>query len=183
MALTKVQKKDLLAKVGDVIKASKSLVFVNFNALTVGNATEARKSMKGADVGFLVAKKTIAKKALMEAGFTGEIPELVGQMGIAYGADDIAPAREVYAFQKKFDKKMSIMGGVFEGKFMTKEEMMAIALIPSRETLYAQFVNLINSPIQRFAVVLAAIADSKGSAAAPEASAPAAEAAAPAVAA
>ena len=176
MALTKIQKKDLLAKVGDVIRASKSLVFVNFNTLTVGNATEARKSMKKADVGFLVAKKTIAKKALMEAGFTGEIPELVGQMGIAYGTDLIAPAREVYTFQKKFDKKISIMGGVFEGKFMTREEMMAIALIPSRETLYAQFVNLINSPIQRFAVVLNAIADSKGSAA-PAAEAPAAVAA------
>ena len=178
MALTKIQKKDLLAKVGDVIKASKSLVFVNFNTLTVGNATEARKSMKKADVGFLFAKKTIAKKALMEAGFKGEIPELVGQMGIAYGADDIAPAREVYTFQKKFDKKISIMGGVFEGKFMTKEEMMAIALIPSRETLYAQFVNLINSPIQRFAVVLNAIAESKGSVAPAVAEAPVAAVAA-----
>jgi ribosomal protein L10 len=40
--------------------------------------------------------------------------------------------------------------------------MLEIAMIPSREVLYAQFVNLINSPIQRFAVVLNAIAESKG---------------------
>jgi ribosomal protein L10 len=39
--------------------------------------------------------------------------------------------------------------------------MTAIAAIPSQKTLYAQFVNLINSPIQRFAVVLDAIAKTK----------------------
>jgi len=38
---------------------------------------------------------------------------------------------------------------------------MEIAMIPNREVLYAQFVNLINSPIQRFAVVLNEIAKSK----------------------
>jgi len=181
MALTKSEKKELLDKVSGVVKDSKTLVFVAFNALTVSNATEARKGMKKADVGFLVAKKTIAKKALMEAGLSGEMPELGGQIGIAFGKDLIAPAREAYAFQKMFDKKFSIMGGVFDGKFMTKEEMMGIALIPSRETLLAQFVNLINSPIQRFAVVISEIAKSKGGpaeAAAPEAAAP--EAAAPA---
>ena len=56
---------------------------------------------------------------------------------------------------------MSIIGGIFEGKFLGGPAMMEIAMIPSRETLYAQFVNLINSPIQRFAVVLDAIANSK----------------------
>ena len=38
---------------------------------------------------------------------------------------------------------------------------MEIAMIPSREVLYAQFVNLINSPIQQFVVVLDQIAKSK----------------------
>jgi ribosomal protein L10 len=39
--------------------------------------------------------------------------------------------------------------------------MMEIAMIPSREVLYAQFVNLINTPIQQFAVVLDQIAKNK----------------------
>ncbi len=34
-------------------------------------------------------------------------------------------------------------------------------MIPSREVLYAKFVNIINSPIQRFAVVVDQIALSK----------------------
>jgi ribosomal protein L10 len=44
---------------------------------------------------------------------------------------------------------------------MGKEDIMSIALIPSRKTLEAQFVNLINSPIQRFAVLLDQISKKK----------------------
>jgi len=172
MARTKAQKQEMLAEVKEAIKGSKSLVFVNFHGLSVANATEARKSMKKSDVGFLVTKKTLAKKALAEAGFSGELPELAGEFALAYGVDQTAPAREVFTFQKKFDKKISILGGVFDGRFMNAAEMTGIATIPSREVLYAQFVNLINSPIQRFAVVLSQIAGTKGSAAPAVAEAP-----------
>ena len=62
------------------------------------------------------------------------------------------------------NKKVTILGGIFEKRFMNQMEMTGIAAIPSRETLLAQFVNLINSPIQRFAVVIDAIAKSKSNA-------------------
>jgi len=50
---------------------------------------------------------------------------------------------------------------VFEGKYMNADEMMSIATIPPLQTLRAMFVNLINLPIQRFAVVLEQIALAK----------------------
>jgi len=45
---------------------------------------------------------------------------------------------------------------------MSKEEMVAIAAIPSQQTLYAQFVNIINSPIQGLVMSLDAIAKKDG---------------------
>jgi large subunit ribosomal protein L10 len=109
----------------------------------------------------MVVRKTLAKIALKEAGIDGNLPELEGELAIVYGADLTAPAREFFNFQKKYKDNVKIIGGIFEGKYMTKEEMTGIAMIPSQQTLYAQFVNLINSPIQRFAVVLDAIAKTK----------------------
>jgi ribosomal protein L10 len=41
---------------------------------------------------------------------------------------------------------------------MSAGEMTEIATIPSRQTLYAQFVNLINSPIQQFVMAVDQIA-------------------------
>jgi len=62
------------------------------------------------------------------------------------------------AFQKGHKENIEIVGGVFEGRYMNASEMMSIATIPPLQTLRAMFVNLINSPIQRFAVVVNAIA-------------------------
>ena len=142
------------------IKGSESLVFVNFHGLKVSDETKLRRSLRDQGVGYKVSRKTLLTRAL-KGKAQGEIPELAGEVAIAFSKDQTASAREIYNFQKAHKGLLNILGGIFEGKFLGKEGMTEIAMIPSREVLYAQFVNLINSPIQRFAVVLDAIAKSK----------------------
>jgi large subunit ribosomal protein L10 len=163
MALAKSKKKEILEKVTDVAQKAKSVVFVNFKGLTVADSTAMRKQLRSAGVKYTVAKKTLAKRAFAERKLEGTMPELDGELALAYGEDLVAPAREVHAFQKKFDGKVSILGGVFENKFMSKDDMTAIASIPSQQTLYGMFVNLINSPIQRFVIAMNEIAKTKAS--------------------
>ena len=160
MPISKEKKGEILKKLKDVVSA-KSLVFVNFHGLTVANATELRRKLKESGVGYMVSKKTLTKKALGEAKIVGTLPELIGELGVAYGEDLMAPARETFAFQKKFEGKLSFLGGVFEGKFMSADEAKALALIPPLQTLRAQFVNLINSPIQGFVMALSEVAKKK----------------------
>lgn len=161
MARTKIEKKEILEKLEGIVKDAKSMVFVNFHGLNVSDTTNVRRKLKSEKVGFFVSKKSLTKKALETKKIEGILPELVGEVGLAYGADLIAPAREIYEFQKKHKGSISILGGVFEGKFMSKEEMMGIALIPSQKTLHAMFVNVINSPIQGFVMALDQIAKKK----------------------
>lgn len=161
MARTKVEKKEILEKLEKIVKDAKSMVFVNFHGLNVGDTTQVRRKLKSESVGFFVSKKSLTKKALDGQKITGVLPELTGEVGLAYGVDLIAPAREIHEFQKKYKGSISILGGVFEGKFMSKEEMMGIALIPSQKTLHAMFVNVINSPIQGFVMALDQIAKKK----------------------
>ncbi len=161
MAITKEKKEQIYKKTVDVIKDSQSMVFVNFHGLGVGNTTDLRNKLREEGVNYVVAKKTLAKKALEEAKLEGEIPTLDGELALAYADDLTAPARGVYDFQKKHKDNISILGGIFEGKFMDQGAMTEIAAIPSTPVLYGQFVNLINSPIQRFAVVLNQIAEKK----------------------
>ncbi|MCF7865700.1 MAG: 50S ribosomal protein L10 [Candidatus Pacebacteria bacterium] len=161
MAITKQKKQEIVASVKDILNTSKSVVFVNFHKLPVSESTTIRKELRSKDVNFTVAKKTLTKRALTEAAYSGEIPKLDGELALVYSADLLAPAREIYDFQKKLDGRVSILGGVFNGLYKNKEEMESIALIPSQKTLYAQFVNIINSPIQGFVLALNAIAEKK----------------------
>jgi large subunit ribosomal protein L10 len=112
-------------------------------------------------VSYAVTKKSLTKRVLAEEKFAGEQPELLGELAVAWSEDLIAPARGVYGFQKKFPEGLKILGGVFEGKYMTKVEMEGIALIPTLDVLRGKFVNIINSPVQRFAIALSKIAETK----------------------
>ncbi len=161
MAISKEKKGEILSKLQKIVKDSASIVFINFHALPVTESSAIRKALRGKGVGYTIAKKTLTKKALNEGGIAGVLPELPGELGIVYGTDPIEGAREVYEFQKKLDKKIQIVGGVFEGKFMNKEEMLVISQIPGIKTLQAQFVNLISSPVQRLVVGLSEIAKLK----------------------
>lgn len=161
MAINKEKKGEILSKLQKIVKDSGSIVLVNFHSLPIVESTQMRRALREKGVGYTVAKKTLIKKALGEAGFTGDMPDMPGELGIAYSEDQLASAQGVYDFQKKLDKKVTIVGGVFEGKFMTLSEMVTIAQIPGLKTLQAQFVNLINSPIQRFVLALNEIAKAK----------------------
>jgi large subunit ribosomal protein L10 len=161
MAITKQKKQEIVSSVKDILAGSKSVVFVNFHKLPVEESTVIRKELRSNGVQFTVAKKTLVKRALSEASNSGNLPELGGELALVYGVDLLAPSREIFNFQKKLDGRVSILGGIFDGVYKSKEEMESIALIPSQKTLYAQFVNIINSPIQGLVLALNAIAEKK----------------------
>ena len=159
MAITRKKKEEILAKVSDITKSAKTLVFASFKGLTVAEQNEMRKALRAQEIGYTVAKKSLLRRALEQGGYQGEAPEMLGEVALAYGSDELAPARELATFVKKFGEHLVFVGGVFGGKYVSKEEITAIAAIPGIDALRAQFVQLINSPLQRFAVVLNAKAD------------------------
>jgi len=161
MAVSKAKKVEVVDKLKNAFKTAKSLVFVNFKGLTVGHTTDLRRALKGENVSYTVAKKTLANIALDNEKFEGEKPTLEGELALAWGEDLIAPARGIYSFQKKFPENLKILGGVFEGKYLGANEMLEIAKIPGFDVLRGKFVNIINSPIQRFVISLSLIAKTK----------------------
>lgn len=160
MAITKAKKQDILVKLETVRDSSESIVFVHYKGLTVANTTAMRKELREKGVGYFVAKKTLMKKAFGTT-FTGEMPNLDGEIAVAFSTDAIAPAQSIKEFSGKFKDNLAIVGGVFQGVFKSKEEMVEIASIPPLQTLRGMFVNVINSPIQGLVISLDAIAAKK----------------------
>lgn len=160
MAVTKQQKKEILEKL-KTIAGKKSVVFINFHKVPVKETSEIRSTLRKEGVSYYVAKKTLINKAFGESTISGTLPEFNGELALVYGDDLTAPARGIYTFQKKLKDGVSILGGVFENKFLSKSEMEAIAMIPGHDVLKGMFVNVINSPIQGFVLALNAIAEKK----------------------
>ena len=162
MALTKSEKTGVLAKFADIAKNASSMVFIHTKGISVNDTNQLRSQLRDSDGGYVVAKKTLFLKALNDSAITGEMPTLSGgELAVAYGSDLIAPAREIFGFKKKFSGNITVVGGVFEGKYMSAAEMQAIAEIPSPQVLRGMFVNVINSPIQGLVIALNQIAEKK----------------------
>jgi len=161
MALTKDRKKELLERAQDIFANSNSAVFVQTQGMGANDSIAMRAEMTGEDVGYAVIKKTLTKLALEGSDITGDQPEFPAELAIAYGEDLIAPARLVRSYEKQYGENISILGGVFEGRYMDKAEMTEIADIPAPQVLRGMFVNVINSPIQGMAIALSKIAEKK----------------------
>jgi large subunit ribosomal protein L10 len=162
MAITKQKKQDIVLKLDESLKNAVSIVFVHFKGLKVADTSAVRKSLKSEGIGYYVAKKTLIRRALTTKGFEGTMPELPGEIALAWSDQDpTVSARGIYDFGKKHKGALSIVGGVFEGSFMDAASMTAIATIPPLPVLRGMFVNVINSPIQGLVVALDKISEKK----------------------
>ena len=158
--LQKSKKAEIIKDLEATIKGSESLVFVNFHGLKVSDETVLRRSLRAAGVGYKVSRKTLLARALQSKAL-GEIPELAGEVAIAYSKDEIAGPREIYNFQKTHKGILNILGGIFEGKFIGKDMMMELAMIPAREVLLSKLVFLLKSPMQRLVLAVNEVAKKK----------------------
>src|SRR3990167_10930474 len=114
--LQKSKKEEMIKEIEGTLKDSKSLVFVNFHGMNVADETILRRELREKGVGYRVSRKTLLKRAL-QGKAEGEIPELEGEVAIAYSVDEISSPREVYNFQKANKLALKIIGGIFNGKF------------------------------------------------------------------
>ncbi len=164
MAKTKEQKAVIIEKIEKALKEGASSVFVHFTKVTVAEESAMRRALRGSGVSYFVAKKTLIRRALDKLGLKHDELPLGGEVAIAAGGgeDVTVAARLIHEFGKKLADKLTILGGIFEGKIMGQAAMQEIATIPGMQALRGMFANIINSPIQRFAIGLSEVAKTKG---------------------
>ena len=189
-------KKKIVADLVASYKEAQSFVFVDARGLTVEQDTALRTEMRKNGVSYKVVKNTTLNLVFKELGIEGLDDMFKGPTAVAYSTEDMmAPAKVSKKFADDFEK-LTIKGGIIEGKVATVAEVEALAAVPSKDVLLSQIVYALLFPITKLAMLTKAAAEKLeaegGAAAAPaaeeapaeeakaEEAAPAAEEAAPA---
>ena len=189
-------KKKIVADLVASYKEAQSFVFVDARGLTVEQDTALRSEMRKNGVCYKAVKNTTLNLVFKELGIEGLDEMFKGPTAVAYSTEDMmAPAKVSKKFADDFEK-LSIKGGIIEGKVATVAEVEALAAVPSKDVLLSQIVYALLFPITKLAMLTKATAEKLeaegGAAAAPaaeeapaeeakaEEAAPAAEEAAPA---
>ena len=120
--------------------------------MTVGDVSELRRKLKEGKAEMKVAKKTLMRIAAKDLG----LPEVTddsldGAVACIFSFDDpLSGAQVAFTFAKDHPQ-VELIGGIFEGKILSKGDAVAMAKMPSRQILLATFMRMIRSPLYSFA--------------------------------
>ena len=173
MSLNRNEKAAVVADVSAQAAKSQTLALAQYRGLTVEHLNKLRKDAREKGVYLHVLKNTLARRAVAGTPFEVASESMAGPLIYGFSEDAVAAAKVIADFAKGNDK-LVIIGGAYAGKSLSADGVKALAAIPSRDVLISQIAGLLKSPIQRFAAVLAALAEKQTPAAveaAPEAEA------------
>ena len=148
------QKKAEVEALANKIKDSKLVLLTEYRGINVADVTALRATLRKSNTEYCVIKNNITRRALEAAGITGLEGELEGPVAVILGHDDyLAPLKAVYEYTKEHDF-YRIKGGVVDGKVSSKEELVTLAKLPSREELIAKLAGSLLGTISKLAVAL-----------------------------
>ena len=191
--MARPDKASAVAELTEDFRTATATVLTEYRGLSVTSMKELRRAL-GEKTKYSVVKNTLTKIAAKDAGVDLSPDLLVGPSAVAFiKGDPIDAAKSLRDFAKE-NPFLVIKGGLYEGKAVTKEEIMQLANLESREVLLAKLAGAMKGSLAKAARIFDALrikleaeqgAPAPVAAAAPAAEAvveaPAAEAVAPEV--
>jgi len=151
MAITREKKEEILERIKDNLEKSLSSVFVQYSGVSANEMREVRDKLFDDKLSLIVAKKTLIAIAIKDKKI-GEVDKnfAPGQIAISFAfEDEMVLTKTMNELCKKYSN-LKIAGGIFEGKIISKDDVIRLANIPSKNVLITQFAMLIKSPITGF---------------------------------
>jgi large subunit ribosomal protein L10 len=157
-----IQKEEQVAQLQSWIQESSAVVLADYRGLTVAEDTALRSELRKNEIGYKVAKNTLIKRAANNLEITDLDSYLEGPTVIAYASDPIAICKVLSKFAEEH-KAMELKAGLVDGKFVSLDEIKALAKMPSREVLLGRFLGSLQSSLYGFARVIDAVREKKES--------------------
>ncbi len=158
MSANKEAKVELVAEIKEKMQKAKTMVFINYNGIDVTTDTKLRSEFRKNGVEYHVYKNRLMLRALNELGITGCENDLQGTTAVALGYEDEVSAAKIAVDYVNKVKTMETKFGVYGNKRVDADYIKSLAKIPSKETLIASLLSVLNGPIRGVVVALNAIA-------------------------
>lgn len=150
MALTKVKKDEVVAEVSALLADSKMTVVAAYQGTPVKALQNLRKSGRESGTTLKVVKNRLVIKAIQSNDATKDTDTsaLSGMLLYAFNSnDEVAPAQTLAQFAKT-QPTIEFVGAISaDGKFLTADEVKALATLPSKNDLIAQVMATLSSPL------------------------------------
>jgi large subunit ribosomal protein L10 len=153
--VNRTEKAALIEKIKASAESASIAVVADFKGMPVEEMTRLRVKLRDAGGELLVVKNTLARLAF-DGGAHDVIKDNFREnCAIALGKEDpVALAKAVSDFAKT-SKKFAVRHGSLEGKFLSSEQVDALAKLPGRQELLAMTLGTLNAVPTNFVSLLA----------------------------
>jgi len=154
MALTKAEKLAQLKELKEKMQSSQSVIFTHYIGLTVADVSDLRHKLKEQNAEMKVAKKTLMQIAAKELNMPELSDESIqGAVACIFSFNDPLSGAQVAFKYSKDHPQVELIGGIYDGKLLSKQEALTLAKMPGRTQLLGMFMSMVQSPLRSFASV------------------------------
>ncbi len=139
------------------VKAAESVFITGFQGMTEEQINALRLKLDEQSAEYRVMKNRLFTVISQKAGLAVDErmkTAIKGQSSFTIGGKDMVSVAKVIMEYGKENEKLVIKGGFLNGRYITAEEVKALASLPSRLELLGQVVGSIAAPLSGFVGVL-----------------------------
>ncbi|MBN1665221.1 MAG: 50S ribosomal protein L10 [Deltaproteobacteria bacterium] len=136
-------KEQVVAELHEILKDTKWAVLTNYRGMNVEKITALRNALRKSETELRVVKNTLLRIASRGTALSVLDDQFKGPLAIALTPGDaVEPAKVLVEFAKK-NAELEINCGMLDGKFLSKDQISALADLPSREVLLGQLLSVL----------------------------------------
>ena len=122
-------------------------LIVDYRGVTAQEAYRLRRALAGKNLGMQILKNSLAVRAFGEIGLDQIVRFLEGPSAIVSGQADAVDMCKAVAEWTAQNEKLSVRGGLMDGRLISAGDAAKLARIPPLEVLHAQILAGIQGPM------------------------------------
>ena len=150
------QKIDSVAEIKKNLEGHQLAVLTKYIGINADQVSRLRAELRAKQVEYKVFKNTLAQRALDELELGDAAKFMDGPTAWAFANDPVAPTKIFKDFSKDVPQ-VEMLGGILDGKIVSKSQLEVLASLPSREVLLTQIVSTIAAPIRNAVTAINAV--------------------------
>ena len=155
MAISKEQKKELVAQYDEWLEKSEALVLTEYIGMTVKDMDNLRASIREAGGEFHIVKNTLIKRLFTEKEMELKDEHYINTTAIGFAFEDPPALAKALADFAKGSDFLKIKAGYLDNKLMTSSEVIALANVPPLPVVRAQLLSTLLAPATKLVRTLA----------------------------
>ena len=153
MSLNLEEKKAIVAEVSAQVASAQAIIIAEYRGIEVGKMTQLRANTRESGIYFRVIKNSLVRRAVADTPYAGLAKHMIGPLAYGIGTDPVAAAKVLHEFSKDNEKFVIKVGAIGE-HVMSRDEITALASLPSREELLSRLLGTMQAPIAKFVQTL-----------------------------